>query len=191
MSTKAANFLLSWDLTLVDTVDPSQEWILSSMKAEGMGLVTMLWRILGNEQDVCDAYQHTFLKLAHRREAHRPKNVKAYLYRTAANVAISMLRRAQIRQKSYREISRCCPTSCKTDYAKQLDSVLIQQRLRAAIAELPDYLRNVIALHDLGELSYDQVSKMLGITQATARVYRSKAITLLAMLMKKKERTGC
>jgi DNA-directed RNA polymerase specialized sigma24 family protein len=25
----------------------------------------MLWRILGNEQDVCDAYQDTFLKLAH------------------------------------------------------------------------------------------------------------------------------
>jgi DNA-directed RNA polymerase specialized sigma24 family protein len=25
----------------------------------------MLWRILGNEQDVCDAYQDTFLQLAH------------------------------------------------------------------------------------------------------------------------------
>ena len=191
MSTKAANYLLNWDLALVDTIDPSQQWILSAMKADGAGLVSMLWRILGNEQDVCDAYQHTFLNLAHRQDVQKPKNVRAYLYRTAANIGISMLRRAQTRQKSHEIIAQTCPTECKTDYAKQLDSKLIQQKLRAAISELPDYLRNVIALRDLGELPYAQVANILGITQATARVYRSKAITVLAVLMGKKERNGC
>ena len=40
-----------------------QRWILSTMSRYGHELVNLLWRILGNEQDVCDAYQTTFLHL--------------------------------------------------------------------------------------------------------------------------------
>ena len=56
---------LRWDFAGVDSVEQSQRWILAAMGKYGAMLVSMLWRILGNEQDVCDAYQQTFLKLAH------------------------------------------------------------------------------------------------------------------------------
>ena len=52
------------DLTQVDAVARSQRWVLTAMQHHGAALVGMLWRILGNEQDVCDAYQETFLRLA-------------------------------------------------------------------------------------------------------------------------------
>jgi len=61
----------------------------------------------------------------------------------------------------------------------------MQQRLRQAIARLPDYLGDVIVLRDLGEMPYDDVAKTLGITQAAARVYRHKAVQLLALWMAK------
>lgn len=48
--------------------------------------------VLGNEQDVADAYQSTFLQLAHVAHGRRPRNLKAYLFRTAANIAVSILR---------------------------------------------------------------------------------------------------
>ena len=62
---KAVGYELIWDFAVSETVDKSQQWILSTMQQHGPELVTMLWRILGNEQDVCDAYQSTFLQLAH------------------------------------------------------------------------------------------------------------------------------
>jgi DNA-directed RNA polymerase specialized sigma24 family protein len=42
-------------------------------------------------------------------------------------------------------------------------------------------------LRDLAELSYAQIGRILGISPATARVYRCKAIQLLAVWMGKRE----
>ena len=180
MSTKTAVCLRPWDFAAAESIDKSQRWVLCAMQGHGQGLVTMLWRILGNEQDVCDAYQQTFLQLAHYQNAQKPDNIKAYLYRTAANVAISMLRHARIHRQATKLIARSARAGCDADCDNQLDSKLMQKKLRTAITRLPEYLRNVIILHDLAELSYSQVEKVLDIRAATARVYRCKAITLLA-----------
>jgi RNA polymerase sigma factor (sigma-70 family) len=67
----------------------------------------------------------------------------------------------------------------------ELDSKYLQETLRCHIAQLPEHLRNVIMLRDLAELSYAQVGRILDISAATARVYRCKAIQLLAVWMGK------
>jgi RNA polymerase sigma factor (sigma-70 family) len=71
---------------------------------------------------------------------------------------------------------------------KELDSKYLQEALREYIAQLPEHLRMVITLRDLAELSYAQIGKILGISAATARVYRCKAVQLLAVWMSKEER---
>lgn len=180
MANNSAILGLTFDFAVAQSIDDSQRWILSAMKTSGPSLVTMLWRILGNEQDVCDAYQQTFLNLAHYDGRRKPRNVQSYLYRTAANVAITMLRRKRISRSSGKVLASISEKECAVDYAGQLDSKMLQQKLRNAIADLPDYLRNVIALHDLAELPYTKVAAILQITTASARVYRSKAITLLS-----------
>ncbi len=185
MSTNAANIRLCLDLAFTQSVDESRRWVLSAMGRHGPGMVTMLWRILGNEHDVCDAYQQTFLNLAHYQQAGRtrPRNVQAYVFRTAANSAISILRRKQRRRRHLDTMAATKPLQQNAGPADDLDAKLLQDMLRAAIAKLPDYLRDVVVLRDLAELSYEQVSNILGISAATARVYRSKAITLLAAMM--------
>lgn len=176
---------LVWDLAAVETVEASQRWILSAMTRYGDGLVTMLWRILGNEQDVCDAYQQTFLQLAHNDGRSKPKKIQAYLYRTAANVAITTIRNRKMRQKSFEVMANATPLSESIDYAHQLDAKQLQGKLRDAVTQLPEYLRNVVALHDLGELNYAEVAKVLDISAPTARVYRARAVAMLASIMSK------
>lgn len=185
MSTNTANLRLSWDFAAVGSVGASQQWILTAMQKHGQGLVTMLWRILGNEHDVCDAYQQTFLNLAHYQDDGRtkPKNVQAFLFRTASNAAITMLRRKKRKEQSVQLLGAGKTTQLDVDLAHDLDVKLMQQRLRDAVAKLPEYLREVIVLHDLAGLPYQEVSKISGISAATARVYRCKAITLLASIM--------
>jgi len=185
MAVDAAISVLRWDSTVAGSVDASQRWILTAMQTHGQALVTMLWRILGNEQDVCDAYQQTFLNMAHTEGRRKPDNIQAYLFRTAANTAISMLRRRQIRQRSFDVIAAKDATAGRVDYAYDLDTKLLQEKLRLAISQLPQYLRQVVVLRELAEMSYVRVGKILGISAATARVYRYKAITLLAALMAK------
>jgi len=182
---KADSCGLIWDFAVPGSLSSSQRWVLSAMQSWGPELVTMLWRILGNEQDVCDAYQNTFLKLAHFEGGRKPEHIKAYVFRSAANVAISMLRRRITERKNLSELS-AAGNNIKSPIS-ELDSRYLQESLRCNIARLPEHLRSVVTLHDLAELSYVQVGKMLGITAATARVYRCKAIQLLAVWMNRKE----
>ncbi len=187
MSSRAISFELGLGLIGADCLEQSQRWILSAMQRHGQGLVTMLWRILGNEQDVCDTYQQTFLHLAHHKDRTKPENVRAYLYRTAANIAISTLRRSIVARRSVEIMATENHREVNFDYADDMDAKCLQEKLRESIARLPDYLREVIALRDLAELPYVQVGKILGIREATARVYRYKAITLLSTWMAEKK----
>ena len=183
MSVNSAISRMCFDGALVSCAEDSQKWILSAMASHGPGIVTMLWRILGNEDDVCDAYQQTFLKLAHFRRDSRPDNVPGYLYRTASNVAISMLRRAKIHRNATERIASNAPGSSSVDYAHEIDSKVLQSRLRVLIARLPEYLRDVIMLRDLAEMPYAEVGRILDMPAGTARVYRFKAVTLLGKWM--------
>ena len=177
---------LTFDLTQARSVPKSQRWVLVAMQESGPALVTMLWRILGNEEDVCDAYQDTFLRLAHLPNQQKPGNVRAYLFRTASNLAISMLRQKQLLLK-HRESFVKKHQGNTPNPAAEVDSLGLQEQLRAGISELPDYLGNVIVLRDLAQMPYEQVAKILGIRTAAARVYRHKAIKQLAVWMSRPE----
>jgi RNA polymerase sigma factor (sigma-70 family) len=155
------------------------------MQKHGKDLVKMLWRILGNEQDVCDAYQDTFLQLAHFQGGQKPVHVKAYVFRTANNVAISMLRR-RISEKKRLSRPKLDQESTFSP-AKELDAKYLQETLRFHMTQLPEHLRNVIVLRDLAEMSYSRIGKILGISPGTARVYRCKAIQFLAVWMNKED----
>lgn len=185
MFSRAISYRSVWDFAAPDSVAESQRWILSTMQKYGQELLTMLWRTLGNEQDVCDAYQDTFLQLAHHEGVQKPKNVKAYVFRVANNVAVSMLRR-RIAERNKLPVSAITKKAINSPL-KELDSKYLQEILRECIAQLPEHLRNVITLRDLAELPYAQIGRILGISAATARVYRCKAVQLLAVWMSKEE----
>jgi len=203
MFSKTVSYGLLWDFAVSEAVSEDQRWILSTMQKHGQELITLLWRILGNEQDVCDAYQDTFLQLAHYEGGQstgcltaKPKHVKAYIFRTANNVAISMLRRrvAERKRTSTTIVTGKNAATGGFPYpallgspAEELDSKYLQETLRGCIAQLPEHLRNVITLRDLAELSYAEIGGILGISAATARVYRCKALQILTVLMGREE----
>lgn len=185
MFDRAVSYDLFWDSAAREAVDESQRWILTAMQKYGHELVTMLWRILGNDQDACDAYQTTFLRLAHLEGGRKPKWVKAYLFRTASNAAISMLRQ---RLTEKRILSGMADAADEPQVVeRELDTEHLAESLRYYLAQLPEHLRSVIMLRDLGELSYSEVASIMGISVGSARVYRCKAVQLLATWMKKEE----
>ena len=186
MTGRAVGIELLWDFPIPKALEQTQGWVLIAMQRHGRELVNMLWRILGNEQDVCDAYQDTFLKLAHHEHGCKPENVKAYVFRSASNIAISILRHKLVEKN---HLTPGMTTQNKTNSpASELDTRYLTETLRAGIAELPEHFRDVVTLHDMGDLTYEQVAKILGITAATARVYRCKAVQLLAAWMRKETR---
>lgn len=139
MFSKAVTYDLLKDLADCKAVDERQQWVLTAMRKHGPELVTMLWRILGHEQDVCDAYQTTFLHLAHRDGGEKPRHLKAYLFRTASNAAITMLRQHVIDDRKLGDMERAARGSPAAE--GDLDSRHLAETLRRCVAQLPEHLR--------------------------------------------------
>jgi RNA polymerase sigma-70 factor (ECF subfamily) len=163
------------------TARSDHAWLEQVIKADGPGILRMLWRLLGREQDVLDAYQDCFCKLTACRDRSDLANVRAYAYRTATNIAIELIRTRK-RQSAHREAlaTKQGQTDRDPEVARDRATAV---KLREAIGELPTHLRNVVVLRDLSRMSYSDVGRTLGIEPATARVYRRHAVVKLTELL--------
>lgn len=162
--------------------DQRHEWIVRLLDEDGPGILRLLWRILRREQDVMDAYQDCFCKLATLAGARKPRNARAYAYRTASNIAIELIRVRQRRAAHWDRVVADRGPSPEPEPASE-DSGKGGERLEQALAQLPAHLRSVIVLRDLSRMPYEEVGRTLGIEPATARVYRRHAVVKLAELM--------
>jgi len=175
-------FLLA-GLSAAEVTD-DQQWILALMRKEGLTVINLLWRMLGSEDDVLDAYQTAVCRLTARGEKGIGSNRAGYFYRTAMNSAIEILRTRRRQKKHW-------PTVCdaqKHRYIERTETESFDQReararMRRAICQLPPHLRNVIVLRDLAELPYARVARIAGIQVGTARLYRRQAVVRLADLI--------
>jgi RNA polymerase sigma-70 factor (ECF subfamily) len=155
------------------------------MDSEGPAILRMLQRLLGNRNDAMDAYQECFCKLAARGDGCGVEHAKAYVYRTASNIAVEMIRSRTRRREHMpavaevraRQSGEATEADANRAPAGQED---VLHDMRRAISRLPAHLRNVITLRDLCRLSYAEVGKTLGIEPATARVYRRQAVIALS-----------
>ncbi len=132
------------------------------------------WRHLGRAEDVEDATQQTFLRLA-RHARSIQSDVGAWLHRCATNVAIDMIRRDTTRKRHERAYAEVAPL---TD-APDVDWPEISRRIDEAILELDETDRAlVVGVYLAGQAQRD-VAEQVGLSQATVSRRLAKAVDRL------------
>lgn len=185
-----------------------QEVLLEVMNREGAALLRMLQRMLGNRADALDAYQECFCKLASRTQGQSIEHLKAYMYRTASNIAIESLRarkrrlehmasvaavKTRIVEEQAADIAAGSREPGDDDDSSGCPSAINDRNevlLRDAIDRLPLHLRHVVILRDICRLPYEEVGRVLEIEPGTARVYRRHAIVRLGKMMGANQQEG-
>jgi len=164
-------------------VADDQQWIVALLRRQGPIVLTVLWRMLGSEQEVLDAYQTAVCHLAAKGPLGIGDNPGGYFYRTAVNVAIDLIRARRRQQAHWPRLAQMRQQDTSPGAAAVCGEREMLERMKQAICELPRHLRNVVILRDLAQLPYAQVAKMLGIRPGTARLYRRQAVVQLASLV--------
>ena len=135
----------------------------------------MVYRWLWNAQDAADVVQDTFVRLWRMRARVRVETVEPLVYTIALNLAR--------KRRRWQRLRRFVGLSDQTDPTPEpgvlLDRHLRQQRLREAIEDLPEDLREVVTLCALSGLTYPQVAETLNIPVGTVGSRRNRAIDLL------------
>jgi RNA polymerase sigma factor (sigma-70 family) len=164
-------------------VADDQQWIISLLRQQGPTVLAVLWRMLGSEQEVLDAYQTAVCQLAIRGERGLGMNPAGYFYQTAVNTAIEALRARRRQAAHWPRIARLRESQGSAGASAVCDQREMLERMRQAICKLPRHLRNVVILRDLAQLPYSEVTRILGIRSGTARLYRHQAVARLADLI--------
>ena len=155
--------------------DPVHSRALSSLFEEhNRTLQSFLMVRLGNEQEAREVAQEAYVRLL---QLHQPGTVsflRAYLFKTAANLAVD-----RIRQRANRErLDRRGPES------ELIDRVSPDRRLMAAeelgileqaLRELPPQYRRAFVLHRFEEWTTGEIAKELGVQERMARNYISRS----------------
>jgi RNA polymerase sigma-70 factor, ECF subfamily len=129
--------------------------------------------VLGRREDAEDVVQTIFMRLL--RRGMPPeffRNSKAYLYRSAVNESLSIIRFR--RRHPTTELNQ---VEISTDGTNTLDAELIHRRLYEAIGELKSKAAEILILRYVHEYSDREIARLLGTSRGTIAVslYRTRA----------------
>jgi RNA polymerase sigma factor (sigma-70 family) len=134
---------------------------------------------LRSEQEAKEVAQEAYVRLL---QLHEPNtsSLRAYLFKTATNLAIDRLRhrrvrqRAEERQESFGELAPTC--SEWDDPAKQLLAREQADRLLGYLRELPLKCQHVLKLHRFEGIPQHEVAARLGFSERMVRRYITYAM---------------
>jgi RNA polymerase sigma-70 factor, ECF subfamily len=127
------------------------------------------YRITGNAQDAEDVLQNVFLKLSHLGEPKAPvDNLPSYLYRTAVNAALDLLRTRR-NSVPIEEIENT-PDQDTPGPDRDHEAAEIRASLRRALATLPEQAALVFALRYLEGYGNHEIARLVGVSRVTIAV---------------------
>jgi RNA polymerase sigma factor (sigma-70 family) len=143
-------------------------------------LVGYLTARLRSEQEAKEVAQEAYLRLLQLHEPGTSSLLRAYLFKTATNLAIDRLRhrrvrqRAEERQELFAELAPTC--SELDDPAKQLMAREQADRLLGYLRELPPKCQHVLKLHRFEGVPQHEVASRLGFSERMVRRYVTYAM---------------
>jgi len=153
-------------------------------------LLNFVFRFIGQIDESEDIVQDTFLKVYKNKNSYvNIARFSTWIYTIAGNLAKTELRKRKRRRifsiskmgiddKEFELLSTARTPEENTE------SVFNEKIIQNAIQKLPDKFRTVIILRDIQELSYDEISKIIGVPLGTIKSRVNRARLKLRELLK-------
>ena len=157
-------------------------------------------KMCGQRQDAEDAMQEVLLNsVPHLPKFNNPKALLVWLYKVAKTRCLMSRRRSKFAPKEAlsleelmpdRQELRRLPGKSEATPETLLMSRENAKRLRGAIQRLPPGYRLILVLHDMEELSDDDIAKITGLRPGTIRVRLHRARLFVRSELAKQDRLG-
>jgi len=145
-------------------------------------LINFAYRYIGDQRESEDLVQDTFLKVYQNRHAYREiAKFSTWIYTITSNLSKTLLRKRKTRKLFF--FSNLGPEDKDLDLPandvtpqRTLEGKYTSQIVHKAISKLPEHFRIVIILRDIQELSYEEISNIIGkpIGTVKSRINRAR-----------------
>ena len=180
------------ELALIERVRDGDADAFEPLVLEHQTMVYRLaYRMVGNEADAWDVSQETFLKAYNALPTFRgDSRFSTWLYRLAGNAAPDLLRsRKSGRVVSLDELREDNPAFDVSEGGdgpqEELERRETQRSLDTALLQLPEDARKILALREVGGLSYEEIARALSLEIGTVKSRLSRARGKLCDLLRR------
>lgn len=163
----------------LSAVSPSNlsRWFAEEVQPHEPALRAYLQARFPSLADHDDIVQESYVRLLRAQAAGYVRCAKAFLFTTARNVALDLLRRRRVVPiEAVTDFKELSVLEERTGAAELVDQQHELEALADAVRALPDRCRQVIMLRYLDELSYKEIAAQLGISPETVKVHMAKGI---------------
>jgi len=138
---------------------------------------------IGDLSQAEDLAQEAFLRLWQACGKVAPDKAKAYLFTVANNLFLDQVKHQRVVYKFQQRTTVKTTTSESPEYL--LEAAEFEERLRSAIARLPEKNRTVFLLNRIDRLTYQEIADRIGISKKAVEKRMSKALVELRQLSNK------
>jgi RNA polymerase sigma-70 factor, ECF subfamily len=154
-------------------------------------IFALAFGMLGREEDARDATQETFLAAFRNLRGFRGEaKVSSWLHRIAVNQCISRQRRAKVRSETALEDEAekniaVFISANDVSPARAVENRESSIAVRRAVCALPAELRQVVVMKEFEELTFHEISDVLGVPLSTVKSRLYTALRQLQMRLHK------
>jgi RNA polymerase sigma factor (sigma-70 family) len=166
------------------TAPEVRAWFVREVLPLEMLLTSFLQHNWRNNDEVCDLRQDIYERVCEAAYRQIPDNAKQFVFRTARNLLIDRLRRANVvpieavADADALDVAMDAPQPDRSAIAR--DDL---RKLQAALNRLPPRCREAFVLGRIEGLSGPQIAERMGITKAAVSIHLDKAICILTDLI--------
>lgn len=153
------------------------QWLASRFEENRPHLVAVAYRMLGSLSEADDAVQEAWLRLS-RSDAGTIDNLAGWLTTVVAHISLDILRSRTSRREEALEEARPATPAHRSVPNPEQEAVLADSvglALLVVLDRLSPAERLAFVLHDLFDLSFDEIASILGRSPEAARQLASRA----------------
>ena len=138
-------------------------------------LMNFVFQFLGDTEQSEDVVQDTMLKLYEKKHYYREiAKFSTWIYTIARNLANTELRKRKRRKVTVlsqmtRDEREYELPAVQPETGQEVESEYAAKRIQSAIHALPEHFKTVIILRDIQELSYEDISSIVGVPLGTVK----------------------
>lgn len=148
----------------------------------GQALRNFLWYRSGNLQQAEDLSQEAFIRLWKNCAKVLPEKAKSYLYTVANNLLLDQVKHHKVVLKYQQSVPKQ-----QEDVSPEFlyETREFEERLMAAINELPEKSRTVFLMNRIDGLTYQEIAERIGISKKAVEKRMHKALIHLRKVTEK------
>jgi len=137
---------------------------------------------LGCLEDAEDIVQEVFVKMYVQKLFHKLENPEVYFYKMTTNACLDFMRRKKIKLSVYQHFKDESPTISENDAIQNLKIEEEFNRINNMLKTLPDEQAEVVRFRVIDELSFKEITAIIGEPESTIKSRFQYAIKKLKKL---------